>query len=163
MSNFKLIIFLLTDYIPFQPIHKEFTIGGNMKKLHISEENKIIFGVCGGLAESLGIKANIIRGIFIVSLLLGLSGVWIYLILLVILPKGGREEKIIDVEVEPQKEHKIYRCWKNRMIAGVCCGIAKYLNWDISLLRLAFVVMSFVGGVGIILYLIFWFLFPNEE
>jgi len=49
------------------------------------------------------------------------------------------------------------------MIAGVCSGIAQYLKWDVSLIRIAFVIMSFIGGAGVILYAIFWFMFPNEE
>ena len=131
-----------------------------MKKLHLSDKDKIIAGVCGGLAESIGIKANIIRLIFVISLFFGFSGGWLYLILFIVLPGKIDEPEIIDIETE---EDKIKRCWKKRMIAGVCCGIANYLGWDVSLVRIAFVVMSFVAGVGIVLYLLFWFLFPNEE
>ena len=134
-----------------------------MKKLHLSDTDKIIAGVCGGLAESIGIKANILRLIFVISLFFGFSGGWLYLILFIVLPGKIDEPEIIDVETEEKDEHKILRCWKNRMIAGVCCGIANYLGWDVSLVRIAFVVMSFVAGVGIVLYLLFWFLFPNEE
>jgi phage shock protein PspC (stress-responsive transcriptional regulator) len=137
-----------------------------MKKLHLSDKDKIIAGVCGGLAESIGIKANILRLIFVISLFFGFSGGWLYLILFIVLPGKIDEPEIIDVETEEDK-HKIKRCWKKRMIAGVCCGIANYLGWDVSLVRIAFVVMSFVAGVGIALYMalymIFWFLFPNEE
>ena len=133
-----------------------------MKKLHLSDNDKIIAGVCGGLAESIGIKANILRLIFVISLFFGFSGGWLYLLLFIVLPGKIDEPEIIDIETEEDK-HKIKRCWKNRMIAGVCCGIANYLGWDVSLVRIAFVVMSFVAGVGIVLYLLFWFLFPNEE
>ena len=133
-----------------------------MKKLHLSDKDKIIAGVCGGLAESIGIKANILRLIFFISLFFGFSGGWLYLLLFIVLPGKIDEPEIIDIETEEDK-HKIKRCWKKRMIAGVCCGIANYLGWDVSLVRIAFVVMSFVAGVGIALYLIFWFLFPNEE
>lgn len=138
-----------------------------MKNLHLSEEDKVLGGVCGGLAESFSINANIIRGIFIASLLFGLFGLSIYLILLFILPKNGEKEQIIDVEVKSEdtdeEKPRIIRTWKNRMIAGVCSGLARYLRWDVSIIRIIFVLSSFVSGIGIILYVIFWFFFPNED
>ncbi len=134
-----------------------------MKKLHLSDTDKIIAGVCGGLAESIGIKANILRLIFVISLFFGFSGGWLYLLLFIVLPGKIDEPEIIDIETEEEDKHKILRCWKKRMIAGVCCGISNYLGWDVSLVRIAFIVMSLVAGVGIVLYLLFWFLFPNEE
>jgi len=136
-----------------------------MKKLHISYQNKMLTGVCGGLSESFGINAMIIRGIFLITLFFGGTGLIAYLILYAVLPKSRQEQSIIDIEPEPEEEmkNKIYRKWDNRMIAGVCSGIAQYLNWDVSLIRIAFVMMTFTGGVGAVLYAIFWFMFPNEE
>ena len=134
-----------------------------MKKLHISHEDKVIAGVCGGLAESTGLNANLIRGIFVFTIFFGFSGVLVYLVLLAILPNNEGKAEIIDIENETEVEGKIQRAWKNRMIAGVCAGLAKYLGWDVSIVRMIFVGMSFVAGIGIILYVFFWFLFPNEE
>ena len=136
-----------------------------MKKLHISHQNKMLTGVCGGLSESFGINAMIIRGIFLITLFFGGTGIIAYLILFAVLPKSRQEPDIIDIEPEPEEEmkNKIYRKWDDRMIAGVCSGIAQYLNWDVSFIRIAFVIMSFTGGVGVVLYAIFWFMFPNEE
>jgi len=136
-----------------------------MKKLHISHQNKMITGVCGGLSESFGINAMIIRLVFLITLFFGGTGIIVYLILFAILPKKKQEQDIIDIEPEPEEEmqNKIYRKWDDRMIAGVCSGIAQYLKWDVSLIRIAFVIMSFIGGAGVILYAIFWFMFPNEE
>jgi len=144
-----------------------------MKKLHISEKNKMIFGVCEGLSESTGIDVSVIRLVCIISIFFGGTGILIYLILFAILPKGLKDSNIVDVEVETiedekekqeQKKYtKIFRSWENRMIAGVCSGLANYLKWDVSIIRLVFILMSFGGGVGIIMYLIFWFMFPNEE
>ncbi len=136
-----------------------------MKKLHISHQNKMLTGVCGGLSESFGINAMIIRLIFLITLFFGGTGIIVYLILFAILPKNQQEQDIIDIEPEPEEEmqNKIYRKWDDRMIAGVCSGIAQYLKWDVSFIRIAFVIMAFTGGVGAILYAIFWFMFPNEE
>ena len=144
-----------------------------MKKLHIAEKNKMIFGVCAGLSASTGIDVSLIRLAFIISIFFGGTGILVYLILFAILPKRLKDSNIIDVEVETiedesekqekKKYTKIFRTWENRMIAGVCSGFANYLKWDVSIIRLVFILMSFGGGVGIIMYLIFWFMFPNEE
>ena len=133
-----------------------------MKNLHISENEKILTGVCAGIGESFGINANFVRGAFLISLLFGFSGFFIYLILAVILPKGEQKPEVIDVEDEEEKT-KICRSWDKRMLAGVCGGLSNYLGWDVSLIRIAFVILSLAGGIGIFLYLFFWFIFPNEE
>lgn len=59
-----------------------------MSKLHRSQTDKIIAGVCGGLAEYFEIDSTIIRLLFILVLALGGSGIFVYLILWVLLPKS---------------------------------------------------------------------------
>jgi phage shock protein C len=44
----------------------------------------------------------------------------------------------------------------NKMIAGVCGGIAEYANMDPALVRLAVVLLALVGGPGVILYIVLW-------
>ena len=45
----------------------------------------------------------------------------------------------------------------NRMIAGVCAGIAEYFNWDITLVRIVYVLLTFFTVFsGGIVYLILW-------
>jgi phage shock protein C len=133
-----------------------------MKKLYVSQDDKMIFGVCGGIAETFGFKANLVRLIFAASILVGSAGFWIYLMLAILTPKKKDDGQIIDVEQETE-ENKIRRPWNNRLLGGVCAGIANYFSWDITLTRLVFVGMTFVGGVGAMLYLFFWFLFPSED
>lgn len=138
-----------------------------MEKLHLSNRNKKILGVCGGISESIGIDADVIRLIFFVSIFFGGAGILIYLGLYLIFPAGVKQGDIIDVEVQedevdPEEHHKIKRDRSDMMIAGVCSGIANYLKWDVSLVRILFILISLTGGVGIILYLFFWFIFPLE-
>ncbi|MFO7895301.1 MAG: PspC domain-containing protein [Candidatus Cloacimonadales bacterium] len=140
-----------------------------MKKLHKSQREKIIAGVCGGVAESLGVSPSFVRAAFILSLLFGGAGFWLYLILWAILPVAN--EKIIDAEIiededfdnEEDAGQKVWRSRSDSIIAGVCGGLSEYLKWDVSLIRLAFVAMSFAGGIGFVLYLIFWLIFPLED
>ena len=52
---------------------------------------------------------------------------------------------------------------KNRMIVGVCDGIADYFGIDATLVRLAWIVATFMSmGVGIIGYLVAAIVIPNE-
>lgn len=62
---------------------------------------------------------------------------------------------------EPIK--KVYRSRDNRMIAGVCGGLAKHLGIDPLLVRIFFVLLIFANGIGIILYLILLILVPLES
>jgi len=55
---------------------------------------------------------------------------------------------------------KLYRSQKNRMLAGVCGGIAEYLNLDPTIIRLAWVVFGLVYGFGVLGYIIAWLLIP---
>lgn len=51
----------------------------------------------------------------------------------------------------------------NRSIAGVCAGWAKYLNWDISATRLAFVALVLLTGVPLLAYPICWLVMPRND
>ena len=53
---------------------------------------------------------------------------------------------------------------ENKMIAGVCAGLAAQFDISVTLLRLAFVLMCvFGGGVGILVYVILWIIMPTER
>jgi len=51
----------------------------------------------------------------------------------------------------------------DRMLAGVASGIARYLGIDVTLVRVALVVLCFVGGIGVPIYLASWLLVPEES
>jgi phage shock protein C len=58
-----------------------------MNKLYKSKKDKVLFGVCGGLSESTGIDAPIIRlGFILGTIFTGSILFWIYLVLGLILP-----------------------------------------------------------------------------
>ncbi|HMO55820.1 MAG TPA: PspC domain-containing protein [Roseiflexaceae bacterium] len=58
---------------------------------------------------------------------------------------------------------RLYRSRSGRVIAGVAGGLAAYLRVDPLFVRLALAVLSLVNGIGVLLYLIFWLLVPNED
>lgn len=53
---------------------------------------------------------------------------------------------------------------KNGMIAGVCSGIADYLNMDATIVRILYVLMSLLSAAfpGTVVYLILWLIIPKE-
>jgi phage shock protein C len=57
------------------------------------------------------------------------------------------------------------RSRRNRMIAGVCGGIAQWLGWDATLVRVLYVVVSVlsVAFPGILVYIVLWILMPEGE
>lgn len=57
----------------------------------------------------------------------------------------------------------VRRSQDDRIVAGVCAGVARHLNIDPILVRIAVVGLTFVGLSGLILYLAAWFLLPDEE
>ena len=58
-------------------------------------------------------------------------------------------------------DKKLYKS-NNRMIDGVCAGIAEYFNVDPTLVRLAFVVFSCMGGSGLLIYIIAAIIMPRN-
>ena len=58
---------------------------------------------------------------------------------------------------------RLYRSKKDRMIAGVCGGLAEYFNIDPVIVRALFLVLLFGAGSGILLYLILWLIVPESE
>ncbi len=58
---------------------------------------------------------------------------------------------------------RLYRSQKDKMIAGVCGGIAEVLDIDPTVVRLVFVLLALLGGHGILLYLILWLIMPRAD
>jgi len=60
-------------------------------------------------------------------------------------------------------EKKLTRSLNDRMLAGVCAGLADYLGMDPTVIRLIFVLLFFVSGPGVLLaYLIMMIIVPEE-
>jgi phage shock protein PspC (stress-responsive transcriptional regulator) len=54
---------------------------------------------------------------------------------------------------------------RNKMIAGVCAGIAEYFGWDVTLFRVLYVVVSIlsVAFPGILVYVVLWIVMPKPD
>ena len=58
---------------------------------------------------------------------------------------------------------KLYRSDENKMLAGVCGGIAEYFGVDPTLIRLAWVVFSLLGGSGLLAYILAAIIIPRDD
>lgn len=61
-------------------------------------------------------------------------------------------------EIIPSK--KLYRSRNERMIAGVCGGLAEYFKVDPTFVRLLFVLLFFLAGSALLIYIILWLIVP---
>lgn len=57
---------------------------------------------------------------------------------------------------------RLYKSQTDRMINGVCGGIAEYFQVDSTLVRLAFLFLIFLGGIGLLLYLVAMLIVPTN-
>ncbi|MEO5943724.1 MAG: PspC domain-containing protein [Ferruginibacter sp.] len=114
------------------------TAAGN-KRLFRDENDKVVGGVCSGLANYFGIDVVIIRIIFVVLLVAGGFGFITYLILWVAVPSTA-------TTVIGSTRKKLYRDNDDKYIGGVCSGISNYFGISVWIPRLLFLLpfLSFV-------------------
>ena len=60
------------------------------------------------------------------------------------------------------EKKKLYKSESDKKICGVCGGIAKYFSIDSTLVRLGLVLFCLLGGSGILAYIIFAIVMPDE-
>jgi len=60
---------------------------------------------------------------------------------------------------------KLYRSSKQRMVAGICGGLAEYFDMDVNIMRLLFVAISLLSVLFpmVIFYIIAWIIVPEKE
>ncbi|MEO6583630.1 MAG: PspC domain-containing protein, partial [Ferruginibacter sp.] len=146
------------------------------KRLYRDENNKIIGGVCSGIANYFGIDVVVVRVIFVAFALVGGVSVIPYLILWVAVPSTATTE-IGSVR------KKLYRDNEDKIIGGVCSGIANYFGISVWIPRVLFALplLSVVFGWGhwggdfpdflrvgfspgaLIIYIIFWLVLPEAS
>ena len=57
---------------------------------------------------------------------------------------------------------RLYRSREDRMVGGVCGGIAQHLSVDPTLIRLLYVLFALTGGSGVLAYIIMLVIIPEE-
>lgn len=157
-----------------------FTQSGNSttatpKRLYRDENDKVFGGVCSGLANYFGIDVVVMRIIFVILAISFGFGLIPYLVLWVAVPSTATKE------IGGMRK-KLYRDSDDKIIAGVCSGIANYFGINVWIPRVLFLVpfLSFVAnwnhwaGIdfpsfvrftfspgSLLLYVILWIVLPE--
>ena len=66
-------------------------------------------------------------------------------------------------KIENMSSEKLKRS-RDRILGGVCGGIAKWLGWDVTIVRIAYIFISILSAAfpGTIVYIILWMIMPEE-
>lgn len=57
---------------------------------------------------------------------------------------------------------KLYRSRSDKKLCGVCGGLAEYFELDVNIIRVAYIVSCFFGGIGLVAYIAAAFLIPEQ-
>ena len=132
------------------------------KRLYRDTKRRIVGGVASGIAHYFGIDPLWIRllliALFINVFFTGLSGATVlaYIILWIVIPYNN------DLE-EDSRIKKLFRNPDDRVLGGVSGGIAAYFAVDVAVIRLIFVLSIFLGGAGVLIYIILWIITPEAK
>lgn len=143
-----------------------------MRELRRSND-RMIAGVASGLAEYFDMDKTIWRAIWVVGCVLMPPAVLAYLILAIVIPRAPREaraeEPVIEVppvegeaEAPPAGRKRMTKS-HDRWLSGVAGGIAEYFDVDPVLIRGAFLVSFFLGGAGLLVYIVLAILMPKPH
>ena len=133
------------------------------KKLYRDSKHKLLGGVAAGIANYFSIDPLWIRLLFIVLvfdifLTFSISSLAIigYIVMWIVLPESDKLR-------EDKKTKKMYRNPDDRVLGGVASGVAAYFGADAVIIRLLFVLTIFLGGTGLIVYIILWIILPEAS
>jgi phage shock protein PspC (stress-responsive transcriptional regulator) len=60
-------------------------------------------------------------------------------------------------------QNRLVRPINGRILAGVCAGLADWIGMDATLIRLIFLVLGFMTGSGLLIYIILWVIIPSAN
>ncbi len=130
------------------------------KVLYRDTRNGKIAGVCSGLSEYLNVDVSLIRLIWVIFTIFGGAGVFLYIIAALIIPRKFENE--VEVIVDEEDDNRLTRDMDNAVIFGVCAGIAKHFNIDVSIVRIIFLLLGLYFAAGIFLYIVLALILPKN-
>ncbi len=65
--------------------------------------------------------------------------------------------------IDPISPKRLKRSLTDKMVGGVCGGLAKYFDIDATLIRLIFAFAAVFAGTGILAYIVMWIIVPKED
>ena len=113
---------------------------GTAAKLVRNESDKILGGVCSGIAAYFNMEARVVRILFVLIALFFGGGILAYIILWIALPRGTVAEN-------SKLRKKLFRDPDNKIVAGVCSGAGNYLGINPWIPRTLFI-LPFLGSLA---------------
>ncbi|MCA6407462.1 MAG: PspC domain-containing protein [Cytophagales bacterium] len=127
------------------------------KKLFRDEKRKILGGVCAGLGHYFSIDPVWPRVLFALLVLGSYGGLLLaYIILWIVIPNSNQLPDDASIK-------KMYRDPEKKVLGGVASGVAAFFGVDITVMRVLFIVFAFLGGLGLLLYIILWIALPQAN
>ncbi|SDJ94833.1 Phage shock protein PspC (stress-responsive transcriptional regulator) [Catalinimonas alkaloidigena] len=135
------------------------------RKFYRDLNRKVLGGVASGLAHYFHMDTIWMRLLFLLPPFLdwmflpgSLTSITVisYIVLWVVVP--GRRDMY-----EDEKIKKLYRDPENRALGGVASGISHFFGVDMVIVRILFVLGIFLGGAGILVYLVLWAIMPEAR
>ncbi|MBI3133796.1 MAG: PspC domain-containing protein [Bacteroidetes bacterium] len=79
--------------------------------------------------------------------------------------QGGQDQSHTKDQAQNQNtsQKRLFRDTENATLGGVCAGLSHYLNIDVTVIRIIFVVLAVMGGSGIFIYLVLLFVIPEAK
>jgi phage shock protein PspC (stress-responsive transcriptional regulator) len=134
------------------------------KRWYKFKRDRVIAGVLSGLSWYCGIHPLWLRGALLVLALSGAILPQLFSVLVVAYIAAIFLLPVVPTDLEPEVlplVNGLVRPMRERMLSGVCAGIAKYYKLDVNIVRIATVLLSVFGGVGIIAYAVAWLMMPS--
>ena len=127
----------------------------DVKKLVRPTGDRKIAGVSAGLGEYFDIDPVIFRLCFLFSMFFGGLGILAYIVLWILVPAQQ------SAPGQSSAQNRLHLSNTNRMLAGVCGGLGENAKLDPVLFRVAFVILGFACGFGVLIYVALWMLLPR--
>lgn len=129
-----------------------------IKRLYRSTTNRILGGVCGGIGEYFNIDPTLVRVLFLVASLGGGFGVVLYIILWIIVPEHGQEQRPLEQRAETAGQEM--KDSAQRLAAGVQAGRSNSAPALIGAVLIGFGIIALVNQfmpiTSFSLWQIFW-------
>ncbi|OPX26527.1 MAG: hypothetical protein B1H05_02100 [Candidatus Cloacimonas sp. 4484_140] len=130
------------------------------KVLYRDTKNGKIAGVCSGLSEYLNVDVSLIRLIWVIFTIFGGAGILLYIIAALIIPH--KFENDVEIIVDEDDDNRLTRDMDKAVIFGVCAGIARHFNMEVSIVRIIFLLLGLYFAAGIFLYIVLALILPKN-
>ncbi|MES2504207.1 MAG: PspC domain-containing protein [Myxococcota bacterium] len=129
------------------------------RKLYRCKHQNTLAGVCAGFGNYWRLDPNLIRlaVIFLALATAIFPFAILYLVFWAVIP----EEESSTIHFD---SHRIYRSSRNKKIAGVCDGLAEFMNWSTTAVRLWTAIIAVLTGIVPLAtaYLVAWLIIPQK-